>query len=109
VSDIMASYFSSVIVTGIVKKVYDVTYFKAWLYGSRRNVLRMTIYWILNAAIYVTVIQTGLLNTITFSLFGGVTWAAVVMIYIIIKGIAWVLSAGISIMLLNVEKARNSG
>lgn len=99
VTDTIAGYISSFIVTSMFKKTYNTVYFKYWFTGTRRSVLRLVIWWVFSAMIYVLSIDTGL----TEFIFGQVTLWSNIITYLFVKLIAFVLTTLITKFLLELK------
>ena len=99
VTDTIAGYISSFLVTSIFKKTYNTAYFKYWFTGTRRSVLRLVIWWVFSALIYVLAIDTGLAKFI----WGTVTLWTNVITYLVVKVVAFALTALITKFLLELK------
>lgn len=84
----------------IFKKTYDTTYFKYWFTGTRRNILRLVIWWLLSAFIYVLSVDTGLSEFI----WGEVTLWTNIMTYLVVKLVTYIFTALITKYLLEFKK-----
>jgi len=99
VTDTIAAYITSFIVTAMFKKTYNTIYFKYWFTGTRRNVLRLVIWWVLSALIFVLAIDTGLAEMI----WGQVTMWTTVVTYLVVKFIALIFTVLITKFLLELK------
>lgn len=100
VTDTVAAYIASFAAVAVFKKTYNTVYFKYWFTGTRRNVLRLVIWWVFSSLIYVLSIDSGL----TSFIWGEVTLWTNVVTYLIIKMIAFALTAMMTKYLLELKK-----
>jgi hypothetical protein len=101
VTDTVGGYASSLVVTAMFKKTYDTTYFKHWFTGARRNILRLVIWWLFSASIYVLSIDSGLSEFI----WGESTLWTDVVTYLMVKLISFVLTALITKYLIDIRSS----